>query len=126
MFVQKGGLAMKRKPMTVRRLARLLERCLSKSAKMVFLMDPEQPDPKWEDATDIAFSAYMCALEDVAAALLGDCSHLEELVDTMGMAVVLDPQRDFPFFRVPSEDLKFSEEHESCWSEEPRVRLYGA
>ncbi|MBM3302731.1 MAG: hypothetical protein FJY85_22635, partial [Deltaproteobacteria bacterium] len=59
---------MKRKPMSIKRLSRLLDRCFNGNVRMTFVQSAEAPAPTWEDVRMIAFDAYMAALRDVVNA----------------------------------------------------------
>lgn len=110
---------MKRKPMTVKRLARLLSTCLEEPVRIMFLTDPDRQSPTWEEVGDVAFHAYMTALEDVEEALEGNPSYLKELLLRRGKTVILDPERDFYFHRVPPELLEDEhevDEHMGAWA----------
>jgi hypothetical protein len=101
---------MKKKDMTLKRLARLLNRCVDEGVAITFLTNPDQPPPSWEDTCHIAMDAYLQALVDVLEAVEGDPSDLEELFSEGGKAVLLDPERKHPFVRVPKEDVKAAKE----------------
>lgn len=97
---------MKKKDMTLKRLARLLNRCVEEGVSITFLTNPDQPAFSLDDTIRIAIDAYNSALVDVLEAIEGDPSDLEALLTEGGKAVVLDPARNHPFAVVPKEEVK--------------------
>ena len=101
---------MKNKPMTLKRLAGLLNKCIEDGVSISFLTDPDQPSPSWDDTIRIALNAYHQAIVDVSGAIEGDPTHLEELLAENGRAAILDPKLEHPFVWVPEEDIKDARE----------------
>ncbi|MBI5249621.1 MAG: hypothetical protein HY912_09010 [Desulfomonile tiedjei] len=76
---------MSKKPLDIKGLRRLLEKCLNSQLNLAFFL-PHSADrnPTWNELTSYATEVYAMALSDVLDAMEGDTSAIEEVLSEEG------------------------------------------
>jgi hypothetical protein len=85
--------SMKSKKITVKGLAKLIERGLDEGVNLVFYQPEDKPPPTtWDQVIEAAHLAYSTALNDVLMALEGEEEPLREAFSDEGRMAFVDPE----------------------------------
>ncbi|MFC1836924.1 hypothetical protein ACFL2Q_19725 [Thermodesulfobacteriota bacterium] len=81
---------MKFASVTVRRVTKLLETCLTSGIRLDFYEAAEKPPPTWDTVKEASLMAYTQALQDVLDAINGDSTSLLDATSDVGRLAFLE------------------------------------
>lgn len=118
----------KTKKMTLKRLRKLLEKCLILGPRWARVAADSPDPPTWKDVYQLTLNAYAMALEDVLKALNGNCKDLERTCPAdpkrrSGRPFIVDPSK-FPWRRRVNESQ--SDDASARETARPRFQITAA